>query len=182
MKVAVIILAVLACVFLLVTFGGGYYMYRFAIVRQKKKDYWKEEFNPPDYFTEEEKANVRRGEAFIRSHTKEIVEIQSHDGLKLSAHLIENENPVGLIIMVHGYRSHPIFDFSCAVEPFYAYGYSMLLIDHRAHGYSEGRHIGFGVTERHDLVRWAQYAKARWENLPVIFDGVSMGGATTSRR
>lgn len=178
MQIFLVILAVLAGLFLLFTFGGGYYMYRFAIVRKKKKDYWREELHPSDTFTEEEKADIRRGEAFIRSHANEVITIESRDGLKLSAHLIENEVPVGLVIMVHGYRSHPMLDFSCAVEPFYRYGFSMLLIDHRAHGWSEGSHIGFGVTERDDVVRWAEYAKNRWSDLPVILDGVSMGGAT----
>lgn len=178
MQIILAILAVLAGVFLLFTFGGGYYMYRFAIVSKKKKDYWREEMHPSGAFTEEERANILRGGAFIRSHVTEVITITSRDGLKLSGHLIENEAPVGLVIMVHGYRSHPMLDFSCAVEPFYDYGFSMLLIDHRAHGWSEGRHIGFGVNERYDLVRWAEYAKSRWPDRPVIFDGVSMGGAT----
>ncbi|MBR3998236.1 MAG: alpha/beta hydrolase, partial [Clostridia bacterium] len=154
-------------------------MYRFAIVRKKNmRDYWKEEIRLDDTFTPEEKANIRSGERFIKSHIGETCEIESFDGLKLRGRIIENENPVGLVIMVHGYRSHPVFDFSCAVEEFYRYGFSMLLISHRAHGLSEGTRIGFGVHESRDLVKWAEFMGEKYPGLPVIFDGVSMGGAT----
>lgn len=179
MKILFIILAVLLGLFLLFTFGGGYYMYRFAIVRNKKqKDYWREDVPPNDMFTPEEKANIRRGELFIKSHVGETYEIESFDGLKLRGRMIENKNPVGLVIMVHGYRSHPVFDFSCAVEEFYRYGFSMLLISHRAHGLSEGKRIGFGTHESRDLMKWAEFIGEKYPGLPVIFDGVSMGGAT----
>jgi len=174
-----IIIAAVVVLFLLFTFGGGYYMYRFAIVRNKKqKDYWNEDVPPNDMFTAEEKANIRSGELFIKAHAGETYEIESFDGLKLRGRIIENENPVGLVIMVHGYRSHPVFDFSCAVEEFYRFGFSMLLISHRAHGLSEGTRIGFGVHESRDIVKWAEFVQEKYPGLPVIFDGVSMGGAT----
>lgn len=178
MKLLLILFAVLAGLFLLFTLGGGYYLYRFAILRKKKKDYWRETLSPLESFTQEEREEIMRGGAFMRTHVSEVITIDSHDGLKLCGRLIAQEKPVGLVIMVHGYQSHPVLDFSCAVEPFFRYGFSMLMIDQRAHGSSEGKHIGFGVTERCDLVRWVDYARERWPELPVLLDGVSMGAAT----
>ena len=54
----------------------------------------------------------------------------------------------------------------------------MLLISHRAHGISDGNCIGFGVHESRDFVKWAEFIEEKYPGLPVIFDGVSMGGAT----
>jgi len=174
-----IIIAVIAVLFLLFTFGVGYYMYRFALLRNKKqKDYWTDEIGQNKMFTDEEFAAIKKGEAFIKSHAGETVEIESFDGLKLRGRMIANENPVGMVIMVHGYRGHPVFDFSCAVEAFYKYGFSMLLINHRAHSVSDGSQIGFGVYESRDIVKWAEFVGEKYPGLPVIFDGVSMGGAT----
>ncbi len=179
MKIAWIVLAVIFFLLLLMAFGGGYYMYRFAILRGKKgRDYWEENLSRQDFFTPEEWEDIQKGEAFIKAHATEKVEITSRDGLKLRGRIIENEDPVGMIVMVHGYRSHPILDFSCAAEAFYRYGFSMLMIQHRAHGDSEGKHICFGVKESEDLCLWADMLRQRYPGLPVIFDGVSMGGAT----
>lgn len=180
MQVFFIILAILAALFLIFTFGGGFYMYRFAICRKDdpNKDYWNRELRKSDYFTDEEFAMIKSGERFIKSEPREKVTIKSHDGLTLVGHIIENPDPVGVIIMAHGYRSHPILDFSCAVEPYFANGFTMLMIEQRAHRESGGNHIGFGALERYDIVRWAEYANKRWAGLPVILDGVSMGAST----
>jgi hypoxanthine phosphoribosyltransferase len=46
MNIAVSVCSVVIGLFLLFTFGGGYYMYRFAILRNiRQKDYWKEEID-----------------------------------------------------------------------------------------------------------------------------------------
>lgn len=180
MKIFLIVISALVLLFLLFTFGGGYYMYRFAILRRadKPKNYWKCALKKAEYFTDGEFAMVQSGERFLKSKEREVITIESHDGLKLRGHLVEHSEARGIVIMAHGYRSHPVLDFSCAVEPFYGYGFSMLLIDQRAHSDSEGSHIGFGALERYDIVRWTEYAKKRWSGLPVILDGVSMGAAT----
>lgn len=180
MQTFIITLLIIAILFLIFAFAGGFYMYRFATVRNDKsnKDYWTRELKKTDYFTDEEFAMIKSGESFIKSEEREAVCIESHDGLRLSGHIIENPSPVGVIIMVHGYRSHPILDFSCAVEPYFNNGFTMLLITQRAHCDSGGKHIGFGVLERYDVVRWVDYAKNRWPDLPIVLDGVSMGAST----
>ena len=54
-----------------------------------------------------------------------------------------------------------------------------LVVDQRAHGNSEGNTMTFGVLERHDCLRWADYAAKRFGNDRKIFlSGVSMGAAT----
>lgn len=174
-----IFFAVLALLILL-TAAAGWYMYRFAIVRNPKmqRDAWVDEPKTFADLTEEDFAKIVRDVHYLRDFPRERITIESHDGLKLAGHLFAAENPRGIVIMAHGYRSSAPFDFSGAVQDFNAIGFSCLLIDQRAHGYSEGRHIGFGAAERFDIVQWAQYCKNRWNDLPVVMDGVSMGAAT----
>jgi fermentation-respiration switch protein FrsA (DUF1100 family) len=62
---------------------------------------------------------------------------------------------------------------------YYEHGLSVLLVDQRAHGASEGKYIGYGLLERYDCQQWAWYLHAKLGGrLPILFDGVSMGATT----
>ena len=106
--------------------------------------------------------------------------IKSFDGLRLYADLYpaEPENFKGSILLAHGYRGSGRSDFSCVVEMYHNYGFDILLIDQRAQGRSEGKRIGLGVLERHDIVRWAHFLAQRKPGFPIILSGVSMGATS----
>lgn len=179
MKIFLIFVGIIVGLFLLFTFGGGYYMYRFATVRNKKqKNYWKDELTPRKFLSDEDNRIIIDGWKYLRAQNWEDVSITSYDGLKLAGHYLEHPSPRGLILQVHGYRGCGAFDFSCAVKPFYEAGFSLLIIDQRASADSEGKHITFGFKERYDVVEWAKYVQKRFPGLPVIMDGVSMGAST----
>lgn len=134
----------------------------------------------PDYVMRnaEMKKRIEEGKEWILSQNPERWNITSSDGLPLVAHYIPAKDPKVLFIMVHGYRSSGLRDFSCAAKSFYEKGVSMLILDNRASGESGGKYMSYGVLERFDVVRWAKEAQRRLPNLPVILDGVSMGAAT----
>ncbi len=182
-KILITTFLIIIAVFLLAAVFGGYYMYRFAIVRKRNNhDYWKKDTPLPraSRLSDEDYAEMSAGAEYIKSQDYELVSIQSHDGLTLYGRIIDAPAARcrGMFIMVHGYRSSSIYDFSCAVRPVLESGFSCLLIDHRACGRSEGKYIGFGVLERYDLVRWCEYVRDRYPDLPVILDGISMGSST----
>ncbi len=161
--------------------AAGAFFYRLAILKRKNhKNIWASETKPLPYskLTDREREKVARGIDFIFDSKPEEILIPSFDGLRLCGHFIPHEKPHGIFLMVHGYRSDPSNDFSGAVLPIYRMGFSLLLIDHRAHGGSEGKHISFGIHERYDLLRWCEYLKKRFPALPVVLDGVSMGAST----
>lgn len=109
----------------------------------------------------------------------EPVTIRSHDGLALHGALLQHPEARGTVLLFQGYRSQGRVDFSCAFRPYYAMGFSLLLVDQRAHGESGGRVITLGVKERRDCLAWAEYAAARFGgDHPLILDGMSMGAAT----
>jgi pimeloyl-ACP methyl ester carboxylesterase len=158
------------------------YFYKFAILKKKNYDnVWTSETRPQPYhkLRDCDKEKVQKGIDFIFESNPEDVSLRSHDGLRLAGHYIAHPNPNGLFIMVHGYRSSPTNDFSGAVLPIYGMGFSLLLIDQRAHGNSQGHFITFGIRERRDCRSWVDWARERFgADTPMLLYGISMGGAT----
>lgn len=183
MKLFLLLLLVL----FLMTMAAGWYMARFACRRQKNvPDYWTHpEALPPVYkhIREEDRPETLAGREFLLTHAEPPVYITSRDGLKLQGHYIPAEgeykdNPKGIYLQVHGYRSHPLCDFPGCVMDMHNDGYGLFQIDNRALGGSEGTYITFGILERYDTVDWCRYLEKRFPGVPVLLDGVSMGGAT----
>lgn len=109
----------------------------------------------------------------------EQVTITSADGLKLYGRYYHRSDTGPVHILFHGYRGSGIRDF-CAIDRVCSHmNVNTLVVDQRAHGNSEGKTMTFGILERHDCLRWAEYAAARFGNDRKIFlSGVSMGAAT----
>jgi len=133
------------------------------------------EGNPVDLYADV----IARGKEWYAAQEKEQVWIKSRDGLRLHGVFIENPAAERVILCVHGYHGGAVRDFSGAMADLYAENASLLLIDQRAHGESEGKYTTFGVLERYDVQLWAQYLEKRLSgSLPVYLDGISMGAAS----
>ncbi len=170
------------------------YLYRFGLVRRLFKksppdaDVWAEPpkprqnrdgtpFDPYGWGEDIQKAEQH---LFEMAQTAPRYTVRSHDGLTLSARYFppEEGKPRGIVLLVHGYRSSPMNDFSCAVRDMHKLGMGCFLIEHRAHLTSEGDTITFGVMERYDVLAWARLIEQEFPGMPVILDGISMGAAT----
>ena len=124
-------------------------------------------------------AQIAQGAAWVRSHEKEQWYAQSFDGLRLHAQFVAHENAKGTVLLMHGYRSSYVLDFSCALESYHQKGYNLLICDQRAHNQSQGRVITFGVKERKDVQIWADLLAERLgETDPVFLCGLSMGASS----
>ena len=178
MQIAIWIIGIAAVLFLLFTFGGGYLMYRFAIRRRPGSNAWDDGLWRSDSIDDAEYAKMQEGETLLKNRLAEFVSIESRDGLKLWARYYEHPKARGIFLMVHGYRSSSLQDFSAAIPAVWGMGYSLFMIDQRAMGRSEGKNICFGVKERYDVIDWAEYLKNRFPGVPVVADGVSMGSGT----
>lgn len=115
---------------------------------------------------------------WIRSQKMEKVIIRSKDRLRLVGRIFGCENPRGVLVLMHGYHSSAIHDFSCAVQNYHKLGYILIMPDQRAHGESDGKYVTFGIKEKDDCRLWAEYAAKRYKGLPIILDGISMGAST----
>ena len=117
--------------------------------------------------------------AYVRLLPHEDAYITSGDGLRLHAKVFRAENERAAVLLFHGYRSdYGYFDFGAVIRKYLEKGISLLLVDQRSHGKSEGKYIGFGIKERGDCLLWAAEATRIFAGLPLVLEGLSMGATT----
>lgn len=152
----------------------GYTAFYIASVRSDKRVMGKGLVNLAQY-----KDMIAAGKQWFLDAQPEKVSIVSHDGLPLRGLYLHAENSKGTIILMHGYRMDGLTDFSCVYEYYHRLGYSLLNVFQRAHSFSGGKYICFGIKERYDCRDWATYVADRFGPEHDIFlDGLSMGCAT----
>lgn len=124
------------------------------------------------------KTRMAKGKA-LSAKACEIVQINSHDGLKLAGHWFPQSGAKRVIIAVHGWRASWADTFGIVSEAWEKNGCSILYIEQRAHDSSGGEYMGFGLLERYDCLDWARWVQSRCgEDIPIYLCGVSMGAST----
>ncbi|MCR5451878.1 MAG: alpha/beta hydrolase [Lachnospiraceae bacterium] len=105
--------------------------------------------------------------------------MESHDGLMLHGYYLEAENPERIVLLCHGYRGSGFGDFANIARFLHEHGCTLLIIDERSHGQSEGKYITYGALEQYDVRGWAEkLEKSNTANLPMYLYGMSMGAAS----
>ena len=128
---------------------------------------------------EEYKKFIVPNREWLEKQPLEDVEITSYDGLKLRAKYFPAEGETHkLAIVNHGYTGCGMRDSTSISVFFHRMGYDCLIVDHRAHGESEGKYIGFGILDRFDCKSWINYVDTRFnKSRDIVLYGTSMGGA-----
>lgn len=116
----------------------------------------------------------------LRALSYEELSITSTDGLTLYGRYYEYAPNSPIEIMFHGYRGSAERDLCGGVQRAFALGHSVLLVDQRTSGKSEGRVITFGIRERWDCVNWVERVREQFPDRPIILTGISMGAATVT--
>ena len=175
-----ILLSVLAALFALIFFVGGYIGFRGALRRRKVKGA-SSRMQTPDPNAQMRLDKEAVGRAWVFAQNPEEVELQARDGLTLRGYFIPAARPSDkLVVCAHGYSYNGPDQFG-ALLPFYhdEMNYNILLPDHRAHGRSDGNWIGFAALEWQDILDWtAAFAERLGPDTEVVLHGISMGGAT----
>lgn len=157
---------------LLLLLPGGFF-YLFALRRKRKRrapaKRSQKPYSGPKTF--------RMDRDWLRETAKQDVYLTSRDGLRLHAYLLPQGDYRNFVVICHGYRAHAASTAHYA-RHFYEAGASLLLIDARAHGESEGHSIGMGWPERLDVLDWIAELNRRYNHPGIALFGVSMGGAT----
>ena len=173
MNTALLIAAMILALLLLALAGAVIWFFRFA---HRRSD------NDSELLDDEVRRAYRdlvtKGLAYIESHPHEEVSVTSFDGLTLRGIYLPIKNPKACIMCFHGYRSCGTQDFAPMPEFYQSLGLSVLLVDQRAAGKSDGKYTTFGILERRDVVSWANYMQKRLGNTPLILDGLSLGSST----
>lgn len=115
----------------------------------------------------------------LEAKKSETVTIIGRDGIPLVGHFIPNENPKRVIIAMHGWRSSWTKDFGTMSDFWEANDCSVLYAEQRGQNNSGGDYMGFGLTERYDVLDWVNWVTERCgSELPIYLAGVSMGATT----
>lgn len=150
--------------------AGCSYLYRFAFIRPNAEE---ADVNMRSYENE-----IKKEKEWLAAQELEQVSIKSRDGLKLNGYYLPCENAVRTIVCVNGFRGNGKKDFLMVSRFYHEHGSSILMIDQRGCGLSEGE-MCFGVMGRYDCISWLQYLVGRLgDEMPLYLDGVSMGAAT----
>lgn len=109
----------------------------------------------------------------------ETVEIESFDGTKLRGHVYRAPEAKRFIIAMHGWRSAWNRDYSVIWKFWHENDCSVLYVEQRGQGESEGEYMGFGLLERFDCIEWIKWLNENGgAGLPVYLAGISMGATT----
>lgn len=103
---------------------------------------------------------------------------KSYDNLNLHAYFYERKGSNEYIVFFHGFRRTARRSFAGRAMDCLALKKNVILVDHRAHGLSEGHALTFGKKERHDVLTWVKFIKDRFgPDAKITLVGVSMGGS-----
>lgn len=113
----------------------------------------------------------------IQGKEHDMLEITSHDNLKLKGVYYPNDNSKNVtVICVHGYTSHAEREWAFPGLFYLSQGYNVLIPYQRAHGLSEGKYITFGALEYKDMLGWVKKVNEMNPDDDIIIHGLSMGG------
>lgn len=159
---------------------ASYICFRMAFFARKKKTSDTEEFDLPRgkiYEPYHDKMIAWTKEVRTLPHEKFC--ITSFDGLKLYGKYYEHTPDAPIELMFHGYRGNAERDLSGAVQRCFSLGRSVLIVDQRTSGSSEGKVISFGINESRDCLAWVNFMVEHFgEDVKIILTGISMGAST----
>ena len=171
-------LAATAAVGTAAVLGGAYYAYRVAFQADPKRIAPARSMPEGKLYDPYRELTLRNVDDLL-SRPCETVTITSRDGLRLSGKYYAGQPGAPLMLFFHGYRSTSARDGSGGFQLCLRRGFSVLMVDQRAHGDSEGDTIAFGIRERQDCLDWANAAAERFgPETEILLLGVSMGAAT----
>lgn len=143
----------------------------------------KKAVDPRSFFGKEKDAFCKDGMHALVGELEalpfEPVTIRSHDGLKLYGRLYLSEESDVIDLIFHGWRGNALRDGCGGSRLARDAKHSILLVDQRAHGESDGNVITFGIQEKYDCMDWIDYTVSRFgKEIKILLVGVSMGAAT----
>lgn len=122
---------------------------------------------------------MEEAEQKLKATPHEVVKLCSYDQKNLVGHWFPCENPKRVILAMHGWRSDWASDFGTVAEFWKNCGCSVLYVQQRGQGESDGEYIGFGMTERYDCLEWVKWLNCHGaQDYPIYLAGVSMGATT----
>lgn len=122
---------------------------------------------------------IRASREWLTEKPHEDVYITSRDGLRLHGTYFDCQGSKHAVVCFHGYTSEGLNDYTSIARFYMEHGFSLMIVDERAHGKSEGTYIGFGCLDRYDAKLWMEHMVERLgADCELMLHGISMGAAT----
>lgn len=179
-----ILILVLILLFIILSVVIGYYIFNSVFAYRDKGNKSEPDLNFIDSDKDLMRPTAKKLYAYQEPLIKkfeqldlEEVNIISFDNLKLYGYILKGD-PKEVVICVHGYKSNMASDYCDKIEIYQKRGCTVLLLNDRAHGKSEGDYLGFSEHDKRDVAKWVDYVNERFDNPSIFLHGVSMGGAT----
>lgn len=177
-KKAIVIVRIVIIVIFVAIIGSSEYFLYFALNHDNKSYDVEKEFD-------KQKEMVPWTAQWIDSirSTKALRDtfITKDDGKRMHAWYLASSDTAmhNTAVIVHGYKSNPIFMFQIGYLYNHDLHWNILLPDLTAHGQSDGSTIQMGWNDRHDVNRWVGVAHDIFHADTMLVHGISMGAATT---
>lgn len=81
------------------------------------------------------------------------------------------------VAFIHQGRTEACMYSYFFAKPYQDAGYNILVIDPRAHGYSDGEYNTIGFEEQKDVIAWANFLKNEFNINTIVMHGICIGGA-----
>lgn len=177
--IAAIVIGVLAVV---LAFTGYMVFYEIIDRRAKIPGMLTEKGRREQLVTNPEKFLPDPREEWLNEQIFEDYSIVNADGYKLCGYLLKSERPSDIYVFCsHGYRCWGKREFRLIAKFYHDLGYNVFLVDHQAHGDSEGKYVGFGALESRDAMQWLDFLIDSFgSDIKIILHGISMGCATVT--
>ena len=159
---------------------AAYVCFYLAFYVPRRKPAPEDEFEiPPGKIYEPHRVTMVQWMKEVRQMPCQEFSITSYDGLRLSGKFYEYAPGAPIEIMFHGYRGSAERDLCGGVQRCFSMGCSVLLVDQRTSGKSQGNVITFGVKEQRDCLSWVYFAVQHFgKDVKLILTGISMGAST----
>jgi hypothetical protein len=109
--------------------------------------------------------------------------VETEDGFTLRGWLIKYPDSIankGAMLMFHGHANNRGSIVNEA-EAFAGLGYTVYMVDFRAHGESDGEICTIGYNESKDIKALYDYAKKDFSDDQIVLYGISLGAATITK-
>lgn len=167
-----------AVLLLIIVVAASVIMFRTAFVRDSEKNKFVMKHGA-DKEWDKLRKSINEATETLKAFPHEMIYTTSKDGLKLAGYYFPCEDAVSTVICAHGFKSTGFWDFSAFAIFMIKNSFNVLLICERACSASEGKYIGYGITERYDILSWVQRInEVNGADEDIVLAGISMGCST----
>lgn len=114
---------------------------------------------------------------------KEELYLTGYKNKKIHATFIKsNTKSNKIVVFSHGWKNSGLNDYACAGMFYHQNGYNVLVVDHYAHGESDGKYISFGYFDSYNIKIWIEHLNHMFNSdCKIYLHGLSMGATIVTK-